>query len=38
MQTALEPAVQLRGVTKSYGEGEARVTALRGIDSRFPST
>lgn len=32
MQTTLETAVQLRGVTKSYGEGEARVTALRGID------
>ncbi|MCC7011468.1 MAG: ABC transporter ATP-binding protein [Planctomycetes bacterium] len=32
MQTLTEPAVALRGVTKSYGEGAARVTALRGID------
>ena len=32
MTTAIETAVVLRGVTKSYGEGEARVTALRGVD------
>jgi putative ABC transport system ATP-binding protein len=32
MTTAIETAVTLRGVTKSYGEGEARVTALRGVD------
>jgi putative ABC transport system ATP-binding protein len=28
----MEAAVSLRNVTKSYGTGEARVTALRGID------
>jgi putative ABC transport system ATP-binding protein len=32
MQVATETAVRLRGVKKSYGTGEARVTALRGID------
>jgi putative ABC transport system ATP-binding protein len=32
MPIALEMAVQIRGVTKTYGTGEARVTALRGID------
>ncbi len=32
MTATLETAVALRGVTKSYDVGEARVTALRGID------
>jgi len=32
MQTATEAAVSLRGVKKTYGAGEARVTALRGVD------
>ncbi len=32
MATAIDTAVSLRGVTKSYGEGEARVPALRGVD------
>lgn len=30
--SSAELAVSCRGVTKSYGSGEARVTALRGID------
>ena len=32
MAATMETAVSCRGVTKSYGAGEARVTALRGID------
>jgi putative ABC transport system ATP-binding protein len=32
MTTTLETAVSLQGVTKSYGSGEARVPALRGVD------
>jgi putative ABC transport system ATP-binding protein len=31
-ETSLGGAVQLRGVTKSYGSGEAEVWALRGVD------
>jgi putative ABC transport system ATP-binding protein len=29
---AVETAVQLQGVTKTYGSGDAEVTALRGVD------
>ncbi len=32
---ATGPVAQLRGVTKTYGEGEAAVHALRGIDLTF---
>ncbi len=32
MSIATTTAVSLRGIKKSYGEGEARVTALRGVD------
>jgi putative ABC transport system ATP-binding protein len=32
MTTATELAVDLAGVTKTYGTGDARVTALRGVD------
>jgi len=32
MKTATEEAVHCRGVTKTYGSGEAQVTALRGVD------
>jgi putative ABC transport system ATP-binding protein len=32
MNVATETAVTLRGVTKSYGEGASKVTALRGVD------
>ena len=32
MTTATDLAVQLSGVTKSYGTGDSKVTALRGID------
>jgi putative ABC transport system ATP-binding protein len=31
-ETGTELAVRCRGVTKHYGEGNARVTALRGVD------
>ncbi|HXJ32628.1 MAG TPA: ABC transporter ATP-binding protein, partial [Candidatus Eisenbacteria bacterium] len=33
MEAALQDvAVRCRGVTKTYGSGEAQVTALRGVD------
>jgi putative ABC transport system ATP-binding protein len=32
MTTATDLAVQLSGVTKSYGTGDSKVTALRGVD------
>jgi putative ABC transport system ATP-binding protein len=32
MTTATELAVDLAGITKTYGKGDSRVTALRGID------
>ena len=32
MKVAADLAVKLTGVTKSYGTGDARVTALRGVD------
>jgi putative ABC transport system ATP-binding protein len=32
MTIATEPAVKLTGITKSYGSGDSRVTALRGVD------
>ncbi len=32
MDVSAAPVAQLRGVTKTYGEGEAEVHALRGID------
>jgi putative ABC transport system ATP-binding protein len=32
VSTAVENAVSCRGVTKHYGEGDARVVALRGVD------
>jgi len=32
MPVATETAVQLQGVTKTYGTGNAKVTALRGVD------
>jgi len=32
MPVATETAVQLTGVTKSYGAGTSKVTALRGVD------
>jgi putative ABC transport system ATP-binding protein len=31
------PAVELRGVTRTYGRGKAAVHALRGVDVAFPS-
>src|SRR5262245_45863825 len=33
---AAEPAVLCRGVTKEFGQGEAKVLALRGIDLELP--
>jgi|SRR5579859_3335111 len=32
MKVATDQAVELSGVTKSYGSGDSRVTALRGVD------
>ena len=32
MPVATELAVQIHGVTKTYGSGDSRVTALRGVD------
>ena len=32
MPVAMDAAVQLQGVTKTYGSGDAKVTALRGVD------
>jgi putative ABC transport system ATP-binding protein len=32
MSVATELAVQLEGITKTYGTGDSRVTALRGVD------
>src|SRR5262245_49014017 len=32
MKTSTELAVELSGVTKTYGSGDAKVTALRGVD------
>ncbi len=36
MTTATGPAVLLRGVTKEFGTGETKVTALRGVDLAMP--
>src|SRR5438874_907374 len=34
MTVATELAVDLQGVTKTYGSGDSKVTALRGVDLR----
>jgi putative ABC transport system ATP-binding protein len=37
MTAVLPPVIELRGVTKTYGRGQAAVQALRGIDLRIDS-